>query len=157
MFPFFFLFKIVNEKSEKKGDAYSMKTYQSFTSLATSPAISTNSLYSNGILKNQSFEIQYNEDDEYKNENAASLKGSPNLMPKYTNYKNENMNLNNASFSASSTCSSQNNTSTNTSNFKYKNVIVIKSNGDSEIYSNHNELNDGNESESEKSIENTRL
>lgn len=155
MFPFFFLFKIVNEKSEKKGDAYSMKTYQSFTSLATSPAISTNSLYSNGILKNQSFEIQYNEDDEYKNENAASLKGSPNLMPKYTNYKNEN--LNNASFSASSTCSSQNNTSTNTSNFKYKNVIVIKSNGDSEIYSNHNELNDGNESESEKSIENTRL
>lgn len=30
------------------GDAYSMKTYQSMTSLATSPAISSYSLYSNG-------------------------------------------------------------------------------------------------------------
>ncbi|KAM7345168.1 USP6 N-terminal-like protein isoform 1-T1 [Cochliomyia hominivorax] len=32
------------------GDAYSMKTYQSITSLATSPAISSNSLYSNGFF-----------------------------------------------------------------------------------------------------------
>lgn len=32
------------------GDAYSMKTYQSITSLATSPAISNNSLYSNGFF-----------------------------------------------------------------------------------------------------------
>ncbi|XP_017839200.1 USP6 N-terminal-like protein isoform X1 [Drosophila busckii] len=32
------------------GDAYSMKTYQSMTSLATSPAISSNSLYSNGYM-----------------------------------------------------------------------------------------------------------
>ncbi|KAH8384731.1 hypothetical protein KR093_006490, partial [Drosophila rubida] len=32
------------------GDAYSMKTYQSMTSLATSPAISSNSLYSNGFV-----------------------------------------------------------------------------------------------------------
>lgn len=33
-----------------EGDAYSMKTYQSITSLATSPAISSNSLYSNGFF-----------------------------------------------------------------------------------------------------------
>ncbi|XP_068144845.1 USP6 N-terminal-like protein isoform X1 [Drosophila tropicalis] len=32
------------------GDAYSMKTYQSITSLATSPAISSYSLYSNGFV-----------------------------------------------------------------------------------------------------------
>ncbi|KAH8418612.1 hypothetical protein KR222_006752, partial [Zaprionus bogoriensis] len=32
------------------GDAYSMKTYQSMTSLATSPAISSYSLYSNGFV-----------------------------------------------------------------------------------------------------------
>uniref|UniRef100_A0A1A9WIQ1 Rab-GAP TBC domain-containing protein n=1 Tax=Glossina brevipalpis TaxID=37001 RepID=A0A1A9WIQ1_9MUSC len=32
------------------GDAYSMKTYQSITSLATSPAISSSSLYSNGFI-----------------------------------------------------------------------------------------------------------
>lgn len=147
-----------------------MKTYQSFTSLGTSPAISTTSLYSNGVLKNQSFEIQYNEDDEYKNDNATGNKGSPRprhheedmMMTTSTKFNtshshnNHNHNFNNASFSASSTSSSQNNTtipSHNDSNFKYKNVIVIKSNGDSEIYSNHK---DG-DNESEKSIENTRL
>lgn len=134
-----------------------MKTYQSFTSLATSPAISTNSLYSNGVLKNQSFEIQYNEDDEYKNDNATGNKGSPRHHENMMKFNaNHNHNFNNASFSASSTSSSQNNTTTSSHNYndkiKYKNVIVIKSNGDSEIFSNHN---DG--SESEKSIENTRL
>ncbi|XP_037954501.1 USP6 N-terminal-like protein isoform X1 [Teleopsis dalmanni] len=39
------------------GDAYSMKTYQSITSLATSPAISSYSLYSNGfVITNKPFD-----------------------------------------------------------------------------------------------------